>query len=678
MVKASAPVEDTARGLLAELMNEIIKKENLPFERVDVQWEINSPSATKLISKGQRKKRWFADIIIWEKFLTKPACIIEFKPPNTGWTPYTPDLIDDAENKAFKISPQSKYFGTWNTTRLAIFKTFEEEASSIVERRQGTFQICEVKHLEQIWNPSVKEEIKRNLRDFLIEFSNIYEEKKELNKLPPDSFFIYVIRSYVESTFYEISKCVKEEYKQNSIFKDKFIEWFVEQGWLPPQNDDDFERASRQYSYLLVDKILFYYLLKSNKYKLQDINLPANLKDPMIFKSSIQSYFNSALKATGDFEPIFAVNFIEKLPLPKDIIPSLVFFVNGFSRYDVSKISYADIGHLYDNLIPENERHIMGQYFTESLVVDLINRFCITRPEQVVADFGCGVGTFLVRAYALKKHLTKGAEHIGILQTLYGVDVSKFASHLSAINLTIRDLSSAMNYPQVANSDFFKLKFGEQFPIGVPTFNLDGEPPINRFTDFDRVDVVIGNPPYTREQEIEERSFEGYKRSIIRIIKQEWENKYKLPLKSSIYVHFFYHAIKFLKNGGRLGYVTSNSWLDANYGNALKEFLLGETKILTVIESRIEKWFSDPEVNTIITVVEKCSNKKERDSNEVAFVSIKKPLNEIIGEGDFDAIHSFVSRILEAKDRTSDDIMRVIKIRQENLYLRSDDDENKD
>lgn len=203
------------------------------------------------------------------------------------------------------------------------------------------------------------------------------------------------------------------------------------------------------------------------------------------------------------------------------------------------------------------------------------------------------------------------------------MNVSKFASHLSAINLTIRDLPSAMNYPQVANSDFFKLKFGEQFPIGVPTFNLDGEPPIKRFTDFDRVDVVIGNPPYTREQEIEERSFEGYKRAIIRIINQEWENKYNLPLKSSIYVHFFYHAIKFLKNGGRLGYVTSNSWLDANYGNALKEFLLGETKILAIIESRIEKWFSAPEVNTIITIVEKCSNKKERDSNEVVFVSIK-------------------------------------------------------
>ena len=625
------------------------------------------------MSKGKKNKRLFADIIIWEKFLVKPACIIEFKPPNTGWTPYTPELIDDAENKAIKISPQSKFFGTWNTNRLVIFKTFEEEANSIVERRQGTYQICDVKHLEQIWMPSIQEQIKGKLRDFLIEFTNIYEEKKELNKLPADSFFIYVIRSYVESTFYEISKCVKEEYKQNLIFKDKFIEWFVEQGWLPPQNDDDFERASRQYSYLLVDKILFYYLLKANKYKLQDIHLPANLKDPQAFKSSIQSYFNSALMATGDFEPIFAVNFIEKLPLPKDIIPSLVFFVNGFSRYDVSKISYADIGLLYDNLIPENERHIMGQYFTESLVVDLINRFCISRPEQVVADFGCGVGTFLVRAYALKKHLTTEVEHIGILQTLYGLDVSKFASHLSAINLTIRDLSSAMNYPQVANSDFFKLKYGEQFPIGVPTFNLDGGPETKRLTNFEQVDVVVGNPPYTREQEIEERSFQGYKRSIIQNIEKEWENKYRIPLKSSIYVHFFFHAIKFLKNGGRLGYVTSNSWLDANYGNALKEFLLGETKILAIIESRIEKWFSDPEVNTIITVVEKCSNKKERDSNEVAFVSIKKPLNEIIGEGDFDAIQSFVSKIIEAKDRTNDDIMRVIKRRQGNLYLRGDD-----
>ena len=73
MVKASAPVEDTARGLLAELMNEIISNENLPFERVDVQWEINIPSKTRSMSKGKKNKRLFADIIIWEN--PKKKCI---------------------------------------------------------------------------------------------------------------------------------------------------------------------------------------------------------------------------------------------------------------------------------------------------------------------------------------------------------------------------------------------------------------------------------------------------------------------------------------------------------------------------------------------------------------------------------------------------------------------------
>ena len=514
------------------MMNEIIEEESLPFERVDVQWEIKSSSAASSKNKKQRNKSWFADIVLWEKFQTKSACIIEFKPPNTGWTPYTPELIDDAENKAIKITPQSKFFGTWNTTRLVIFKTFDEGAASIVDRRQGTFPICDVKRTEQLWNPSVQDQIKRNLRNFLIEFSSIYAGKKELSKLPPDSFFIYVIRSYVESTFYKISESAREAYREDSIFRDKFNGWFIEQGWLPPQSDDDFERASRQYSYLLVDKVLFYYLLKANKHKLQDIHIPADLEDPGTFKSSVQSYFNSALIATGDFEPIFGVNFIEKLPLPQDIIPSLVSFVNGFKRYDVSKISYADIGHLYDNLIPENERHILGQYFTESLVVDLINRFCITGSQQIVADFGCGVGTFLVRAYALKKHLRKEAIHTDILPTLYGLDVSKFASHLSAINLTIRDLSSAMNYPQIANTDFFTLKYGQQFPIGVPTFNVDGKVPIKRFTDFEQVDVVVGNPPYTREQEIEERFFEGYKRAMIENIEKEWGGQ--IPASSEI------------------------------------------------------------------------------------------------------------------------------------------------
>lgn len=664
----SKPVEDSARGLLQGIMNEIIQEEKLPLDGVDVQWSISQGQKSGQRRDRDAREQMFADFIIWKSFRVKPACIIEYKPPRTGWTPFTYALMEDAEEKATTISPQSPYFATWNTTELVLFKTFDDKANDIVERRKGHYLISDVADLKDLWRTNVKSSVKDTLTSFLKDFVSIYEGKKNLIKLPADSFFVHVIRSFVNSSHTAISESVIAKFNEDREFRNDFLNWFREQGWLVPQNNDDFDRASRQYSYLLIDKILFYYLLRANKYELQAISIPSELDDSDTFRSTIQSYFNSALIKTDDFESVFGVNFIESLPIPNGILTSLITFVNGFRNYDVSEISYADIGSLYDNLIPENDRHVLGQYFTKKTVVDLINCLCIQDASDFVADFGCGVGTFLVQAYALKKYLNKNLTHIDVLRSLYGTDISKFASHLSVINLTIRDLPSAMNYPQIANADFFTLKCDKPYPIGVPSFKLPRKFKRRRTVSFREFDAIVGNPPYTRENEIEERTSEGYKDKIIGFLKSEWGNKYDIPKKAGMHIYFFMHALRFLRNGGRLGYVTSNSWLDVNYGDNFKKFLLSETKIITIIEPMIEKWFDDPEVNTMITVVEKCSSKRERDSNEIAFVSLKRPLNNLIESKSYEEITQFVEGIVKTEDITDNEDYRVIKMRQSSLY----------
>jgi len=43
---------------------------------------------------------------------------------------------------------------------------------------------------------------------------------------------------------------------------------------------------------------------------------------------------------------------------------------------------------------------------------------------------------------------------------------------------------------------------------------------------------------------------------------------------ADLYVYLYFHAARFLRPGGRLGIVTSNTWLDVNYGYALQRFFL--------------------------------------------------------------------------------------------------------
>ncbi len=65
----------------------------------------------------------------------------------------------------------------------------------------------------------------------------------------------------------------------------------------------------------------------------------------------------------------------------------------------------------------------------------------------------------------------------------------------------------------------------------------------------------------------------------------------------------------------------------------MQEFFLKNAKIIAIIESKVERWFEDADINTCIVILEKLEgekHKEERDENLVRFVQIKKPLSDFI------------------------------------------------
>ncbi len=46
--------------------------------------------------------------------------------------------------------------------------------------------------------------------------------------------------------------------------------------------------------------------------------------------------------------------------------------------------------------------------------------------------------------------------------------------------------------------------------------------------------------------------------------------QHRISTYADLYIHLFFHAARFLKPGGRMGIVTSNAWLDVNYGYELQ------------------------------------------------------------------------------------------------------------
>ena len=314
-------------------------------------------------------------------------------------------------------------------------------------------------------------------------------------------------------------------------------------------------------------------------------------------------------------------------------IEELAKLIQDLNRFNFSNIPQEVLGAVFEKLIPPEERHRLGQYFTREDLVDFINAFCIRTRDDHILDPTCGTGTFLTRAYDRMK-IYGQREHRKLLSQLWGVDIALFPAELATINLFRQDLSDYANFPRILPKDFFEIKVGQTFQFPPPKASLNSQ-----FTLIEEeipiFDAAVGNFPYIR-QELINRQEPGYKDFLEKTLAEEWlidyPDAFVIPLsgQADIYAYLFFHTGRFIREGGRMGFVTSNAWLDVGYGYELQRFLLNNFKLIAILESRCEPWFEGSAINTIVTIVERCSSKEERDDHLVKFVKVKRKLSELI------------------------------------------------
>jgi len=471
--------------------------------------------------------------------------------------------------------------------------------------------------------------------------------------LPLDRIFIDRLKSAVNSFYIRISEDLQEEYQKSKDFRQRLSDWFTEQKWVFEGKEEDFDRVARLSVLLLIAKILFYNFLKIRApgFNLPPINIPT--EDANRFKTMLYEYFERCF-GYADF---FKREFIDDLPFPDDVgvIRQLKGFIKEMELYDFSKIGYEVLGSIFENLIPDDERHRFGQYFTRSDVVDLIIGFCVKTGDEKVLDPACGAGTFLTRAYVRKKTKKSGKRHDEILSELKGVDIAEFGCYLTRMNLAIKDIFGGFR-SNVENEDFFDLIPGEH----------------------EKFDAVVTNPPYTRQEEFEQTFSKDYKAKLKKIAKEE--GGIEVGKRMSIYGYFFFHGAKFLNEKGRIGFITSTSWLDVDYGKYLQEFFLKNFKIVAIIESKLERWFEYADVNTCIVILEKCRSESGRKKNLVKFVQLNKPLKDFIDlqneEERWKSVNKLVKLIENKKKYYEDERIRIYPIEQERLWKEGFDEDS--
>jgi type I restriction-modification system DNA methylase subunit len=626
--------ERWAQGLILQWINQIIKEHNLPFKRADQEVQVKT-----VVGKIK-----YPDIVIWDCSGEKVVCLIELKIPIIS--AYDEELVEDALKKSTDAG--IPFFVTWNINKLVLWETFQP-GTTLLERRLLHENVLEIKNLRELSKPEVEKTIKSFLGKFLRILQAYYEAKIAkppgiyvLPKLPPDEILVHYLKTAVDSLYIPVSNNLLVRKEKDANFYGKLVEWFVGQGWLFEDSEDDYDRVARQAVYLMINKILFYNILKE-KFGLKEIDVQ-NVSKGEDLKMRLQEYFNSGIRINPRYGIIFAADFLERIPIPDEIVDGFKRLITELNKYDFSKIGYDIVGKIFEKLIPKTERHKLGQYFTSTDIVDLILGFTIKHPDDKMLDPACGSGTFLVRAYHRKRFLAQklfkegkytklSKTHEELVKEIWGIDVAKFPAHLALINIFRENIKAIENIPNIACKDFFEVLPGKKSLLYELAFPVPEVKKEELETEFPKdCNVVVTNPPYTRQEEIEDVFLGGYKDRLRELVKRICG--IEISKRSSIYAYFFLHGANFLVKNGRIGLITSNSWLDVDFGKHLQEFFLKNFKVIAIIESKVERWFEDADINTAITILEKCDDEKVRDSNLVKFVYLNRKLREIILVGE--------------------------------------------
>ncbi|HOD18566.1 MAG TPA: Eco57I restriction-modification methylase domain-containing protein [Candidatus Cloacimonadota bacterium] len=206
--------------------------------------------------------------------------------------------------------------------------------------------------------------------------------------------------------------------------------------------------------------------------------------------------------------------------------------------------------------------------------------------------------------------------------------------------------------------------------------SMHGELPFFWRIDFPEViieksgfDIVIGNPPYVAQEEIEDpldriKPAKVYKDLLKQMVIQDFGKDIPLQTingKSDLYAFFYIRGIRLLNDKGVLTLISSNSWLDVEFGAWMQKFLLEHCQVYFIIDNLANRVFKSADINTIISVIgARKTNVKGNDM--IRFAAFKLPFeNSLYTEN--------LLMIEEAQKRIDIDDIRINPVTRTQLTL---------
>lgn len=348
-------------------------------------------------------------------------------------------------------------------------------------------------------------------------------------------------------------------------------------------------------------------------------------------------------------------------------------------EFDFAVIDADILGSIYEQYLgtiqqgegtkDKEKRKSHGIYYTPKYIVDYIvkntlgkiledlirNKEYAKIGKLKMLDPACGSGSFLLKALELFDDaygktpefakLHKGRKIKTLCNNIYGVDLDGQAVELTKLNLLLSSTYSRTKLPKLGNNiEQGNSLIDDPEVAGDEAFDWN-----KRFKDvMDKggFDVIVGNPPYINNRNLDEEQ------------KKYFESKYTTAFQQyDIYVLFYELALKLLNHGGYLAFISPNKFAITNYGIPLRKLML-QFKIVNIVDVSQLGVFSEASTYPYIVIMQKtCPSKNKITFDLPAPNNFNEKESVLIPQDSLDGNSSFMLSV----DKNESSVLARIK-----------------
>jgi len=388
---------------------------------------------------------------------------------------------------------------------------------------------------------------------------------------------------------------------------------------------------------------------------------------------------------------------------------TLIDVLYELSNYNLGRLNTDVLGTVYEEYVDKIDRKNKGQYYTPREIIKLIwdrvgfnNNDAYFRYEngkrtpRLIFDPATGSGGFLVEAARRIREESKYNDKdfddlteiwLSIVEGLHGSEINLFAHYITEVNILIQLTpiikkvidahkhqyrppqftlsvipcdSLGLYFPYAHQGDVSQVKNNKRNDFASAVLDMQKRDVGQRIKICENYDFVCANPPYIGEKGHKEL----FRATLERF--QYWKQYYQGKMD---YLYFFIIlGLSKLREGGKLGFITTSYWPTADGASNLRKYILDNALIKEIIDFGETKIFEGaPGQHNMVFVLEKCpsyrgtnvmrteiqENIEKKEKNQIKVVKAKD-VPTVKGTSHLKSLIDHIEKHIDKKEYSDD------------------------